>query len=86
MSLAICAPGLVGGLGLVPGANIGQKYALFEAVHGSAPDIAGQGVANPIAILRSAALMLEHIGQHEAGRRIESSVRKTLSGQQRSNT
>src|SRR6516165_6933135 len=51
----LCA-GLVGGLGLVPGANIGKRYALFEAVHGSAPDIAGKGLANPIALLRSAAL------------------------------
>src|SRR5438045_8647241 len=58
----VCA-GLVGGLGVVPGANIGLRYALFEAVHGSAPDIAGKGLANPIALLRSAALMLEHIGQ-----------------------
>src|SRR5262245_58455417 len=73
----LCA-GLVGGLGLVPGANIGVKYALFEAVHGSAPDIAGKGLANPIALLRSAALMLEHIGQREPARRIEESVRKTL--------
>jgi isocitrate dehydrogenase (NAD+) len=73
----LCA-GLVGGLGLVPGANIGTKYAVFEAVHGSAPDIAGQGKANPIALLRSAALLLEHIGQRTAARRIEQSVRKTL--------
>jgi len=73
----LCA-GLVGGLGLVPGANIGSRYAIFEAVHGSAPDIAGKGVANPIALLRSAALMLEHIGQAQAARRIEASVRKTL--------
>jgi isocitrate dehydrogenase (NAD+) len=73
----ICA-GLVGGLGVVPGANIGQRYALFEAVHGSAPDIAGKGVANPIALLRSAAMMLDYIGQREPAARIESSVRKTL--------
>jgi isocitrate dehydrogenase (NAD+) len=73
----LCA-GLVGGLGLVPGANIGQRYALFEAVHGSAPDIAGKGLANPIALLRSAAMMLEYIGQREPARRIEASVRKTL--------
>ncbi|MCI0641290.1 MAG: isocitrate/isopropylmalate dehydrogenase family protein [Gemmataceae bacterium] len=73
----LCA-GLVGGLGLVPGANIGARYALFEAVHGSAPDIAGKGVANPIALLRSAAMMLEYIGQREPARRIEESVRKTL--------
>jgi len=73
----LCA-GLVGGLGLVPGANIGAHYALFEAVHGSAPDIAGKGVANPIALVRSAAMMLEHIGQREPAGRIEASVRKTL--------
>src|SRR5438094_10673826 len=74
----LCA-GLVGGLGLVPGANVGTRYAVFEAVHGSAPDIAGKGVANPIAVVRSAALMLEHIGQPAIYRRIEASVRKTLS-------
>jgi isocitrate dehydrogenase (NAD+) len=73
----LCA-GLVGGLGLVPGANLGSKYAVFEAVHGSAPDIAGKGLANPIAILRSAALMLEHIGQKRSAQRIETSVRRTL--------
>jgi len=73
----LCA-GLVGGLGLVPGANLGHRYAVFEAVHGSAPDIAGKGLANPMALLRSAVLLLEHIGQAQAGRRIEDSVRKTL--------
>jgi isocitrate dehydrogenase (NAD+) len=73
----LCA-GLVGGLGVVPGANIGARYAVFEAVHGSAPDIAGKGLANPIALLRSAALMLEHIGQRQAAARIEASVRSTL--------
>ena len=73
----LCA-GLVGGLGLVPGANIGHRIALFEAVHGSAPDIAGKGLANPIALLRSAAMMLVHIGQQEAARKIENSVRVTL--------
>ncbi len=73
----LCA-GLVGGLGVVPGANIGSRYAVFEAVHGSAPDIAGKGLANPIALLRSAAMMLEYIGQREPARRIEASVRKTL--------
>jgi isocitrate dehydrogenase (NAD+) len=62
----------------VPGANIGQRYAVFEAVHGSAPDIAGRGVANPIALLRSAAMMLEHIGQRQPAGRIEQSVRRTL--------
>jgi isocitrate dehydrogenase (NAD+) len=73
----LCA-GLVGGLGLVPGANLGSRIAVFEAVHGSAPDIAGKGLANPIALVRSAALMLEHIGQRLAYHRIEASVRKTL--------
>jgi isocitrate dehydrogenase (NAD+) len=73
----LCA-GLVGGLGLVPGANVGARFAVFEAVHGSAPDIAGKNLANPIAVLLSAALMLEHIGQLQAGRRIEAAVRQTL--------
>lgn len=73
----LCA-GLVGGLGVVPGANIGQRYSLFEAVHGSAPDIAGKGLANPIALLRSAAMMLDHIGQRQSAERIEQSVRQTL--------
>jgi isocitrate dehydrogenase (NAD+) len=73
----LCA-GLVGGLGLVPGANIGSRYAVFEAVHGSAPDLAGKGLANPVALIRSAALMLEHIGQSRAARRIEEAVRQTL--------
>lgn len=73
----LCA-GLVGGLGVVPGANIGQRYAVFEAVHGSAPDIAGKGLANPIALLRSAAMMLEYIGQRVSAQRVEQSVRRTL--------
>ena len=73
----LCA-GLVGGLGLVPGANFGTKFAVFEAVHGSAPDLAGKGLANPIAVIRSAALLLEHIGQRHVAQRIEASVRQTL--------
>lgn len=73
----LCA-GLVGGLGVVPGANLGERYAVFEAVHGSAPDIAGRGLANPIACLRSAAMMLDHVGARGAARRIEHSVRTTL--------
>jgi isocitrate dehydrogenase (NAD+) len=73
----LCA-GLVGGLGLVPGANIGSRYAVFEAVHGSAPDIAGKGLANPIGCLRSAVMLLEHIGQRQAAERIEQAVVKTL--------
>ena len=58
----LCA-GLVGGLGLIPGANIGWEYAVFEPVHGSAPDIAGRGVANPIAMILSGAMMLRHLGE-----------------------
>jgi isocitrate dehydrogenase (NAD+) len=73
----LCA-GLVGGLGLVPGANLGSRFALFEAVHGTAPDLAGKGLANPIALIRSAAMMLDYIGQAKPAARIESSVRTTL--------
>jgi isocitrate dehydrogenase (NAD+) len=63
--------GLVGGLGIVPGANIGDDAAIFEAVHGSAPDIAGKGIANPTALIQSAVMMLIHIGEVEAASRIE---------------
>ena len=73
----LCA-GLVGGLGVVPGANLGSRYAVFEAVHGSAPDIAGKGLANPIALVRSAAMMLDHVGFRSAAERIEASVMTTL--------
>src|SRR5215207_6697888 len=69
----LCA-GLVGGLGLVPGANIGEKGAIFEAVHGSAPDIAGQGIANPTALLQSGILMLRYIGEREAADRIQTAM------------
>ena len=69
----LCA-GLVGGLGLVPGANIGELGAVFEAVHGSAPDIAGQGVANPTALLQSAILMLRYIGEREAAQKAEDAM------------
>jgi isocitrate dehydrogenase (NAD+) len=70
----LCA-GLVGGLGVVPGANIGDECAIFEAVHGSAPDIAGKGVANPTALILSAALMLQYLGEREASTRVENAVR-----------
>ncbi|MGZ4133036.1 MAG: isocitrate/isopropylmalate dehydrogenase family protein [Actinomycetota bacterium] len=73
----LCA-GLVGGLGLIPGANIGWEYAVFEAVHGSAPDIAGQGVANPIAMILSGAMMLRHLGELTAAERVESAVDAVL--------
>ena len=69
----LCA-GLIGGLGLVPGANIGEKGAVFEAVHGSAPDIAGKGVANPTALLQSAILMLRHIDERAAADKIETAM------------
>jgi isocitrate dehydrogenase (NAD+) len=71
----LCA-GLVGGLGIVPGANLGEGNALFEAVHGSAPDIAGKNLANPTALLQSAVLMLRHIGERDAASRIEAALRK----------
>jgi isocitrate dehydrogenase (NAD+) len=72
------AAGLVGGLGVVPSANIGEKAALFEAVHGSAPDIAGRNVANPTALLLSAVMMLRHIGELESAMRIESALHQVL--------
>jgi isocitrate dehydrogenase (NAD+) len=71
----LCA-GLIGGLGLVPGANIGELGAVFEAVHGSAPDIAGQGIANPTALLMSGILMLRHLDEREAADRIENAMLK----------
>ena len=67
--------GLVGGLGLVPGANIGEHLAIFEAVHGSAPDIAGKGYANPTALMLSAGMMLNHLGEQDAARRLGTAVR-----------
>jgi isocitrate dehydrogenase (NAD+) len=73
----LCA-GLVGGLGLVPGANIGELGAVFEAVHGSAPDIAGQGIANPTALLQSSILMLRYINEREAADRIERAILKVF--------
>jgi isocitrate dehydrogenase (NAD+) len=68
------AAGLVGGLGVAPGANIGDDAAVFEAVHGSAPDIAGQGLANPTALIQSAILMLEHLGLDDAAARIRGAL------------
>src|SRR5262249_24078165 len=73
----LCA-GLIGGLGLVPGANIGEKGAVFEAVHGSAPDIAGKGIANPTALLQSAILMLNHIEERAAATKIETAMLKVF--------
>jgi isocitrate dehydrogenase (NAD+) len=77
------AAGLVGGLGVVPSGNIGDKAALFEAVHGTAPDIAGKNLANPTALLMSAIMMLRHIGETAAGDRIESALNKVLEKHER---
>jgi isocitrate dehydrogenase (NAD+) len=70
--------GLVGGLGLIAGANIGKDAALFEAVHGSAPDIEGQNIANPTAVIMAGVMMLNHIGEHEAANRIQTAVEKVI--------
>ncbi len=72
------AAGLVGGLGVVPAANIGEKGAVFEAVHGTAPDIAGKGKANPIALILSAAMMLDYLGERGAADRIRQAVKAVL--------
>ena len=73
----LCA-GFIGGLGMAPGANIGETGAIFEAVHGSAPDIAGKNLANPMALILSSAMMLDHIGEAGAGRRVREAVHATL--------
>ena len=73
----LCA-GLVGGLGLAPGANIGTEAAIFEAVHGSAPDIAGKGIANPCALLLGASQMLDHLGKPDLGNRLRGAIRDAM--------
>lgn len=73
----LCA-GLVGGIGITPGANIGTDISVFEAIHGSAPDIAGQGIANPIALILSGAMMLRQLNEIKAAERIEHAINKTL--------
>src|SRR5712672_955376 len=78
----LCAA-FVGGLGLVPGANLGHDCAIFEAVHGSAPDIAGKGLANPTAVLQSAVLMLRHLNEVEAADKIQAALDKTYKEKQR---
>jgi isocitrate dehydrogenase (NAD+) len=70
--------GLVGGLGLAPGANIGRTAAIFEAVHGSAPDIAGKGIANPVSILLAAGLMLEHVGRVDLAQRLRAAINSAI--------
>lgn len=71
----LCA-GLVGGLGVVPGANIGERTAVFEAVHGTAPDIAGKGIANPTALMMSAVMMLDWLGMRDESKRMENAIQK----------
>jgi isocitrate dehydrogenase (NAD+) len=78
----LCA-GLVGGLGLAPGANIGQDTAIFEAVHGSAPDIAGRGIANPCALLLAAAQMLAYLGQDDRARLLRAAITTTIAAADR---
>jgi len=73
----LCA-GLVGGLGMAPGANIGSDVAMFEAVHGSAPDIAGKKIANPTALMLAAAMMIEHLGEIEKANQIRQAIKTTL--------
>jgi isocitrate dehydrogenase (NAD+) len=78
--LSDLAAGLVGGLGLVAGANIGEGAAIFEAVHGTAPDIAGKGIANPTAAMLAGAMMLDRLGQRERGARLEAAIRAVIAG------
>jgi isocitrate dehydrogenase (NAD+) len=73
----LCA-GMVGGLGVVPGANIGEDAAVFEAVHGSAPDIAGKGIANPLALIMTAVMMLNHIGEREIAKKIKTAYDRVI--------
>lgn len=78
----LCA-GLIGGLGMAPGANIGKDIALFEAVHGSAPDIAGQNAANPSALMLAAALMLDHLEEPDQAARLRHAIRETIAARDR---
>ena len=73
----LCA-GLIGGLGLTPSGNIGDKAAIFESVHGTAPDIAGKNMANPTALLLSAIMMLHHINESDAATRVEAALNKVI--------
>jgi isocitrate dehydrogenase (NAD+) len=73
----LCA-GLVGGLGVVPGANVGDRIAVFEAVHGTAPDIAGKGVANPLAVLLSGCLMMDYVGERQVAERVRRAIGQVL--------
>ena len=73
----LCA-GLVGGLGLTPGANIGDDRGIFEAVHGSAPDIAGKNIANPTALMLASAMMLDYLGMNDAAERLRTAIRRVI--------
>ncbi|HEU4488900.1 MAG TPA: isocitrate/isopropylmalate family dehydrogenase, partial [Actinomycetota bacterium] len=77
----LCA-GLIGGLGFAPGMNLGREFAVFEPTHGSAPDIAGRGIANPIAMILSAELMLDHLGFGAEAARLERAVREVLASKE----
>ena len=74
--------GLVGGLGIVPGANLGARHAIFEAVHGTAPDIAGKGLANPTALMQSAVLMLAHVGERDASARLQNAIEQVYANRE----
>ncbi|MBS1095616.1 isocitrate/isopropylmalate dehydrogenase family protein [Gluconobacter wancherniae] len=76
--LSDLAAGLVGGLGMAPGANIGEKVAVFEAVHGSAPDIAGKGVANPLALMMAGSMMLAHVGRQDLSGRLDMAIEQVV--------
>jgi 3-isopropylmalate dehydrogenase len=76
--LSDLAAGLVGGMGMAPSGDVGEKHAVFQPSHGSAPDIAGKGISNPIATILSAAMMLEWLGQAEAARAVERAVETVL--------
>jgi isocitrate dehydrogenase (NAD+) len=74
--------GLIGGLGLTAGANIGKDTAIFEAVHGTAPDIAGKGIANPTAVMLAGMMLLEHIGERTAAERLDTAVREAIASKE----
>lgn len=76
--LSDLAAGLVGGLGIAASGNVGDQFGIFESVHGSAPDIAGQGISNPTATILAAVIMLDHIGDHATARRLDAAVNKVL--------
>jgi len=80
--LSDLAAGLVGGMGMAPSADIGDRYAVFQPSHGSAPDIAGKGIANPVATILSAAMMLEWLGEHEPAEKIEAAVRRVFANRE----